>query len=75
MIERARAFFVHFNKPKSQQMRTAMWSVHIAGVCHMVKNFTLNAPVTTHYRSKQPICVLRGKGRVRIEGDRAIIDP
>lgn len=68
-----KAFFLHFNKPASRKASEARWSIHQSGVCHIVKDFTLSTTVRPRYRKRQPICVLAGRGVIRIEGDSAII--
>lgn len=69
-----RAFFFHFNKPASRKVKEARWSVHQSGVCHIVRDVTFRGvKVKTHYRSKQPICVLKGRGVVRVVDGNAFI--
>lgn len=68
-----RAFFLHFNKPASRSAGRACWSVHQSGVCHIVHDFVLRATVRPHYRKTQPVCVLKGRGVVTVDGDTATI--
>jgi len=68
-----KAFFLHFNKPASRKASEARWSIHQAGVCHVVKDFTLSAKVKPRYRKRQPICVLAGRGVISVVGDTAVI--
>ena len=70
---KARAFFLHFNKPASRKAEEARWSIHQAGVCHIVRHFVCEATTQPHYRKTQPVCVLRGRGIVEVSGDTAVI--
>ena len=75
MKTRKRKFFLHYNKPLSQQRGCMMMTVHHAGVCHMVRHVVCSVPTRSRERRVQPRCVIEGLATaVRVEGETAHIE-
>jgi len=72
-MEKASAFFYHYNKPASRAAGCNVLSVHWRKQCFLVNSLECHVSARTADRKQQPRCVLRGRGVVRIEGTHAII--
>jgi hypothetical protein len=71
---RKKKVFIHYNKPKSQQLGHMVMSVHFNNTCYMVRNVKVNVPIWSKERKKQPRCVMEGYcTAVEINGDEAIV--
>lgn len=63
----ARRVILHYNKPASLKSGKTKWTVHFRNACHIVDDISVNIPLTTRARKKQPRAVLVGKAEdVRI---------
>lgn len=63
----SRSFFFHFNKPASRAAGKPKITVHHAGVCHIVDNVVCSVPTKGRVRKTQPVFVMTGRGKLRIE--------
>ena len=69
-----RKFFLHYNKPLSQQ-RGEMWmSVHFRDTCNFVKHVRCEVPIWSKQRKRQPRCVMEGYAtEIVVKDDVALI--
>jgi hypothetical protein len=68
-----KAFWLHYNKPKSRERGFNVLTVHYEGKCLQVTDIECAVPLKTRHRKKQPRCVFYGRGVVRLDGTKAII--
>lgn len=61
MTAKPRAFFFHFNKPRSKALGKPQVSLHFDGSCHIVDNVVCVVPVKGKVRPTQPVFVITGK--------------
>jgi hypothetical protein len=57
---RKHAFFLHYNKPASQQAKKVLWSIHFRGVCYVVENIKIDVSCQTKSNKRQPYAVVKG---------------
>jgi hypothetical protein len=70
-----RKFFLHYNKPLSQQKKEMWMSVHHDKKCYFAREVIVNVPVKSKERKRQPRCVMEGYcSTVTIKDDIAVID-
>ena len=68
------AFFYHYNRPKSAQLKRPVISVHFKGICHFVDNVEIHVPTKGRIRKTQPRFVIAGRAKnISINNGVAII--
>ncbi len=55
-----RRVWFHYNKPYSNKMGMAVWTVHWKQKCYQVLNIKCTIPTETHERNSQPHAIVRG---------------
>jgi hypothetical protein len=70
-----KAFWFHYNKPLSRQLKKNMLTLHFEGVCHFVAGLDCEVPIKTRNRRSQPHCVMAGKASsITIKNEIAVIN-
>ena len=68
-------FYLHYNKPMSRLLGTAVWTVHWKNKCYQALRIKVHVPVETYERNQQPKGVVRGKaGMLELKGPMAESD-
>lgn len=60
------AFWLHYNRPKTQEEGRNVLTVHYRGQCHFVHGVECLVPTRTRERKSQPRMVMAGKGVMRV---------
>ena len=68
------SFFYHYNKPLSRATGSPKLTVHYKGVCHVVDSIECLVPTASRVRKTQPHVVIAGKGILRLENNKAILE-
>ena len=68
------SFFYHYNKPASSAAGRPQLSIHYRGKCHIVDEITCAVPTRSKVRKTQPHVVIVGKGTLRVEDRKGIVE-
>lgn len=60
-------FFLHYNKPLSQQKGVHYWSVHFRKKCYFTTQIECNVVTESKTNKTQPYVVMQGKCREILE--------
>ncbi len=72
-MEKARSFWLHYNKPESKKRGRNVLTVHVNKQCLLVESIDCKVPLRSKDRKAQPRCVLTGRGVVRVIDGVAVI--
>ena len=69
-----KAFFFHYNKPKSKELKKVQISLHYDKTCYTVDNIVCDVPTKGRIAKTQPYWVMTGKAKdISIENNVAYI--
>lgn len=71
--EKPAAFFYHYNKPEAKRQKRNVLSVHWRKQCFLVHAIDCHVRSYSVDRKRQPRCVMRGRGVVRVVDGKAVI--
>ena len=68
------SFFYHYNKPASRVAGRPQLSIYYRGQCHIVDAVELRVNTWSKVRKTQPHVVICGKGTLRVEDKKGILE-
>lgn len=68
------SFFYHYNKPASRAAGRPQLSIHYRGQCYIVDEVQCAVPTRSRVRATQPHIVICGKGTLRVENKKGILE-
>ena len=75
---KARTFWLHFNRINVVRGDPDVWTVHLSDQCIQTKHVDCHVPIATVYRGKtarQPRAYFKGQGRILAMANRVLILP